>query len=45
MKYFLDFQSKIGLLTGPSGSGKTATLFLTAKELHCEIKEWISPML
>ena len=32
------------VLSGPSGSGKTATVGVLAKELGCEIKEWINPM-
>lgn len=34
----------IALLTGPAGVGKTATIKVLAKELKCDIKEWINPI-
>ncbi|KNC70570.1 hypothetical protein SARC_16900, partial [Sphaeroforma arctica JP610] len=31
------------VLTGPTGVGKSATLRCLAKELDCDISEWIVP--
>ena len=32
------------LLTGPAGVGKTTTLKVLAKELKCQIQEWVNPL-
>ncbi|PVU93620.1 hypothetical protein BB559_003226 [Furculomyces boomerangus] len=38
------YKFRMLVLLGPSGSGKTATLRLLAKELDCEVSEWINPV-